>query len=343
MNQLYTHISYLIGRHDCVIVPGFGAFIAERIPCRIDRETFTVIPAETRIGFNAELIDDDGMLIHSIARKARIGHQDARRIVEHSVRSLRERLEENRSIDFGAIGSFRLTDDGRKIFAPSRPASEPVCSLSPLENMAPAAVAQDSVVPDEKTEEGGLNLEEKWAETAEVNDERISDAPVAEERPAVSRAERIPAKVFVSRVACALVVLFAIIVGFTIQSPDSHPDVQKASVVPVESLMNIKKKNDTAEIAPKVPVKEVAPVKVVKPNRSEEMRFHLIVGTFSSREEAERFITLNEDTLADLTPIKGSREIWRVAAASSDDRKSLQADLNRLNSRFEGVWIWERR
>ena len=47
MNNLFKHIEYLLLRNDCVIVPGFGAFIATNLPARIDyeKERFYLPPA----------------------------------------------------------------------------------------------------------------------------------------------------------------------------------------------------------------------------------------------------------------------------------------------------------
>ncbi len=339
MNQLHQHIRYLIGRHDCVIVPGFGAFIVERIPSRIDSETLAVYPSETRIGFNSELIDDDGLLIHSIARKGRMSHPDARRVVEHSVQSLKERLNESEAVEFSGIGSFRLTEDGRKIFSPLLPEEPHVCFLPLLAKNAGDLHEKDV---DEVMTEEFESFDEKLdsADTSADDSAECTRAPLTP----VVRVQELPMRIFVSRVACALVIVIAALLAFVLPGTEgAYMPVQKASIVPVESLLNIKQKADSVA---KVAVKAEKPAKTaeesVSPKRNETLRFHLIVGTFSSREEAEKFIAANEDSVADLTPIEGRSGMWRVSAASSDERSELQASLNGLNGRFPGVWIWEK-
>ena len=44
MERLSIHIEYLLLRHDCVVVPGFGAFINARSEARVDSESGQVYP-----------------------------------------------------------------------------------------------------------------------------------------------------------------------------------------------------------------------------------------------------------------------------------------------------------
>jgi len=49
-------IGELLLRHNCVILPGFGGFIAQRQPARIDYHSGTMHPPGKSILFNRQLI-----------------------------------------------------------------------------------------------------------------------------------------------------------------------------------------------------------------------------------------------------------------------------------------------
>lgn len=379
------HILYLIRRHDCVIVPGFGAFITERIPSRIDSETLTVFAPEIRIGFNSELTADDGILIHSVARRNRVSYQDARRVVEHSVGSFNQRLDEGGIVELKGIGTIRLTDEGKKLFTPEPLHTTPACALPltvkddvlnpsadtssnrPL-TMREAALehfAEGSAAPMSKSgsESGVEGCTEKQAATQrEVGSNiagQVENAGAEEEGQALRKSTTLlNGRLFMTRIACAVAIVIATVLGFGLSGSRPMTEAQEASIVPVETLINITKghvkteglkpasapeqqKTTQAEetaVAPKT--EEAAKTEVAK---METMKFHLIVGTFNTLEEAERFIAMAEDDTTNLTPVSGRGGKWRVAAASSDDRESLRSQLNSLQDRYPGGWIWERR
>ncbi|MDE6077369.1 MAG: hypothetical protein K2G29_06510, partial [Muribaculaceae bacterium] len=68
MNVLFRHIEFLLTRHDCVIVPGLGAFIVTSAPAVIDRASRRVSPPSRSVLFNQAVTLDDGRLANSYAR-----------------------------------------------------------------------------------------------------------------------------------------------------------------------------------------------------------------------------------------------------------------------------------
>jgi hypothetical protein len=62
MYSITRHIEYLVSRHDCVVVPGWGAFIAQYEPARIDAESGLIVPPSRAISFNQSVMHNDGLL-----------------------------------------------------------------------------------------------------------------------------------------------------------------------------------------------------------------------------------------------------------------------------------------
>lgn len=125
MNCIDRHISYLISHHDCVIVPGFGAFVAQYAPACIDIARNTITPPARRIGFNQSLNHNDGLLASSIARASGISYDSAVATVAQQVASLRSQLQTDREVSIGHIGSF--TDKGNGIIE-FQPFATPIVS-----------------------------------------------------------------------------------------------------------------------------------------------------------------------------------------------------------------------
>ena len=61
-----NHISELLYRHQCVVVPGFGAFLTEETSAKIDQNNNVFYAPKKLISFNANLRNNDGLLANKI-------------------------------------------------------------------------------------------------------------------------------------------------------------------------------------------------------------------------------------------------------------------------------------
>ena len=75
--MIEKHISALLYRYQCVIVPGFGAFLTETKPASLDADTHTFYPPKKQISFNANLKNNDGLLANHIALQEKISYGEA--------------------------------------------------------------------------------------------------------------------------------------------------------------------------------------------------------------------------------------------------------------------------
>ena len=65
MIELAKHIEVLLLENDCVIVPGLGGFIAHRRQASFSERTGEFQPPLRTIGFNPQLVMNDGLLVQS--------------------------------------------------------------------------------------------------------------------------------------------------------------------------------------------------------------------------------------------------------------------------------------
>lgn len=113
-------IRELLFGHDCVIVPGFGGFIGNYTPARIDKPAGTFYPPVKQISFNRNLNHNDGLLIGRISNTTGMNYGDARNSVEEFVLDVRKKLGQGEKIKFHHIGSFVNNHEGNIQFEPDR-------------------------------------------------------------------------------------------------------------------------------------------------------------------------------------------------------------------------------
>ena len=118
--DITAFIRELLFSHDCVIVPGFGGFIGNYTPARIDKSTSTFYPPVKLISFNRNLNHNDGLLVGRISDHAKLSYGDARNIVEEFVAGMRRKLEKGEKVVFDNIGSFINNQEGNVQFEPDR-------------------------------------------------------------------------------------------------------------------------------------------------------------------------------------------------------------------------------
>jgi len=117
--QLETYISDLLYRYDCVTVPGFGAFLTNRVSAKIHQSTHTFYPPKKVLSFNEQLQNNDGLLANYIAEIEKIPYQVAVEKVAKQVKSIKSYLVVGETISFNNIGDLLLNSEGSIVFSPS--------------------------------------------------------------------------------------------------------------------------------------------------------------------------------------------------------------------------------
>lgn len=121
MNHVIRHIEYLVYRHDCVVLPKWGAFIADYQSACYDEALGVMYPPMRELSFSASVDYNDGLLASSIARKESISFAQASRIVEDELSSMKHQLNLDGEISLGKIGRFIRQGDGLSVlFEPAK-------------------------------------------------------------------------------------------------------------------------------------------------------------------------------------------------------------------------------
>ncbi|MFN5984496.1 MAG: hypothetical protein ACK479_13600 [Fluviicola sp.] len=113
-------IADLLLQHNCVIVPGFGGFVAQRIPAQIDTEKGQVHPPKKSILFNRQLIANDGLLIATYAQRLGVSFEHAQSTVNALIRSWDEQLRSEVRISIDRVGILYLDAERNICFEQDR-------------------------------------------------------------------------------------------------------------------------------------------------------------------------------------------------------------------------------
>ena len=118
MENLTQHIEYLLQIHDCVIVPGIGAFISIYKAPAFDKNTSTISAPRREIRFNPALKTDDGMLANSIARKEQISYREGSEIMTRAIEALGQTILMEGEVTIGKLGVIKREEEGNIRFYP---------------------------------------------------------------------------------------------------------------------------------------------------------------------------------------------------------------------------------
>ncbi len=116
--DISVYIRELLFRHDCVIIPGFGAFIGNYFPSHIDLNEGLFYPPARRITFNRHLTGNDGLLIGHVSSHLNIAYGESRDMINTWAEELRNKIMAGTSLNLDHLGTFSLNREGTMIFEP---------------------------------------------------------------------------------------------------------------------------------------------------------------------------------------------------------------------------------
>ena len=119
MIELAKHIEVLLLENDCVIVPGLGGFIAHNRQAEFKESNGLFCAPVRTIGFNPQLVMNDGLLVQTYMQAYNTDFPDATRKIEETVSSLKEQLYKNGEANLPNVGTLYYTMNGAYVFEPS--------------------------------------------------------------------------------------------------------------------------------------------------------------------------------------------------------------------------------
>ncbi|WP_375325959.1 SPOR domain-containing protein [Flagellimonas sp. GZD32] len=116
--RIDAYIEKLLFDYNCVVVPGFGAFLAHSKSAEIDAAFKTLLPPSKTISFNAQLSKNDGLLVSHIAKDKNLGYEEMLQEVEEVAQNWINRLEQGETVELFSIGKLWYNTEKRIQFQP---------------------------------------------------------------------------------------------------------------------------------------------------------------------------------------------------------------------------------
>ena len=118
MNEIARHIENLLLEHKCVIVPHLGGFVTQYVSARYVEDEKLFLPPYRSVGFNPQLIVNDGLLVQSYMRVYDTSYTETIQMIEDAVFNLKTELQQNGCYELNGIGTLNLNIDGHYNFHP---------------------------------------------------------------------------------------------------------------------------------------------------------------------------------------------------------------------------------
>ena len=109
--EVFKQIKQLLYRYECVILPGFGAFITRNHSAVIQADG-TLMPPGKTVFFNRQLQTNDGLLAHHLAHSEGMTYELALEKIRIFSARLLENLGQNSIIDCAPLGHFEVKEQG---------------------------------------------------------------------------------------------------------------------------------------------------------------------------------------------------------------------------------------
>ena len=333
MISIDRHISRLIASNDCVIVPGFGAFLSHRIPAHYNAEEQIFMPPRRTLCFNAQITMDDALLTTAYMQQYGISYKQAAILMKDDIKKLKKRLSAKGRLYFGELGTLSMNIDGVISFEPAENAIDDPDNYG----MMPLPFAM-------------LAHKEEPTITIKINRHRISQYVAA---------------------AAAIIIMFIFVTPLSdhtfkndtkaslgsFASPEQISMMQQvgaqAPAAPAKSICEICPIEESVKSAPAAvePVEAeavaepaeiavVAPVAAPAEEKIEKTdKYHIIVASSPTEDNANLAIKeLEAKAEYGYSKVAGNGR-FRISAGAYDTHEAAQAALAGIQTTFPDAWI----
>lgn len=116
--DLERHITVLLLSNDCVIVPGFGGFMAHHVDAFYDDGSRSYYPPTRTVGFNPQLTLNDSLMVQSYIETYDMSYPEALTAIEQQVNELVQTINNEGCYEMGGIGTIWRNEEGQYSFEP---------------------------------------------------------------------------------------------------------------------------------------------------------------------------------------------------------------------------------
>lgn len=356
MNIVLNHIEYLLSKHDCVVVPNFGAFLASWQSAEYDDVNGTLTSPHRQYSFNESLNTSDGLLVVSLSRTLSVDYDRASRIIQETVDAIRFELDNLGEFTFGRIGRIERKDSDLLEFHAFKEDR-----ITPLANWIEPVEVQMASAAGKRTSKNDSSNRRRHKIKVRYDDYERRHNRV--ERYLRNFAGAVAA-IFIALIVSTPVAVKNTYLASTapvVRMPKSVEVKQEIStttakevkvaisheVAPVESQKSDAKQEAVAQtqkndISPEQNVKTTPEPAKTEIRFNDDDEYVLIVASLPSLADAQTFVNQYSNVVRlGITPASGNYRIY--AATGSSGKEAMQsAKCPAIASNFKNVWATRR-
>ena len=332
MIDLVNHIEYLLRDNDCVIVPGWGAFIAAVSPATFSDDGKSVLPPMRNYSFNGSLTYSDGLLESSVMRRDGCNRAVATDEINQTVTAWRTMISRDADVPCGRMGYFSFNDEGELLFTPYEK-QETCNALFGLTSISLSKLGDKTYNRQEPSVDHKVHQNANEAETEKRIDDERNIAP------------HLWGKRWM-RIAASIALLIAMTFVLTTPLSVDHSDHALAGI---NTILSIKKGDSqafknlsitiadaTAETLQTIAADEAAK----STSLFADGKYCLVVASAATQAEADRFVALHSSEHEMRVLSIGGYH--RVYVASGSTRESLESIRSQMQNEYADCWICSR-
>ncbi len=116
--NLAKEISFLLYKHNCVILPGFGAFLLHEKNAERNEVAKYAIPKQKVVTFNQQIVNNDGLVANYVSTHHNCSYECGLEKINEYTTGLWDILKSKRNVEVSDIGTFYYTQEDKLVFVP---------------------------------------------------------------------------------------------------------------------------------------------------------------------------------------------------------------------------------
>jgi cell division septation protein DedD len=120
MSTVEELIGDLLLRHNCVVIPSFGGFVAKKTSATIDYKNGVIYPPKKSVLFNRQLINNDGLLVAEYSTVNKVDYTEAELAISQITLDWNTKLRNGERITLDKVGYLFFDQEKNLCFEQDR-------------------------------------------------------------------------------------------------------------------------------------------------------------------------------------------------------------------------------
>ncbi|MBN2891778.1 MAG: SPOR domain-containing protein [Bacteroidales bacterium] len=349
--KIQSLIKALLISNEQLVIPNFGSFVSKHKSAEIDEKTGEITPPTKEIVFDQTLTLDDGTLRGELIGQG-LTLEEANKEIDFLVKSINDKLESKTNYEIPELGFLSKNDKGEIFF-----------TTTAKESLLPGNIGLSSISFNQ-ADLNKVTVTKEKPKKEKTKSEKKDKEITAIEKPKKEKTEKPKkdkqkSKKAVKALLIILPIVAILVLGWIFKDPiiekgkeifASNKDTTNTeNIVNIDTNKVVNNNNNSNnsnidnELGNDEEYRKLLDSKISSTADvflgNSFKKFYIIVGSFSMKDNANKYKNELKNQGYDATVINGS-EFYRVAIGGYDTADSLIEDYNKIkNKHGDNIWI----